>query len=117
MSTAAFPTASLTPAITFSSTVSDGTSLPAWKVRRMPRLAIRSARIPVMSRSPRLTVPPSGLRWPVTQLNSVVLPDPFGPMMPWMAPAATSMLTESRARNAPKDLLKRRDLQHGSFPA
>ena len=34
--------ASLTPDITFSSTVSPGTSLPAWKVRRMPRSAMRS---------------------------------------------------------------------------
>ncbi len=39
------------------------------------------------------------------QLKSVVLPEPFGPMMPWMVPAATSMPTESRARSAPKDLL------------
>ena len=116
MSTAARPTASLTPAITFSSTVSEGTSLPAWKVRRMPRLAIRSGRIPVMSRSPRRTVPPSGLRWPVTQLNSVVLPEPFGPMMPWMAPSATSMATESSARSAPKDLLKAVIFSMGPFP-
>ena len=35
-------------------------------------------------------------------LKSVVLPAPFGPMMPWMAPSATVRLTSSTALRPPK---------------
>jgi len=42
MSTAASRIVPFTPAMTFSSTVSPGTSLPAWKVRRTPLRAMMS---------------------------------------------------------------------------
>lgn len=55
-----------------------------------------------MKGAPR--APASGFRWPVMQLKSVVFPEPLGPMMPWMVPAATARPTPSRARSAQKDL-------------
>jgi hypothetical protein len=33
--------------------------------------------------------PPSGCSWPVIIRNSVVLPAPFGPMMPTMPPGGS----------------------------
>src|SRR6266853_1452897 len=49
------------------------------------------------------TSPRSGSRKPLRTLKSVVLPAPFGPMMPRISPARTSKLTSNRAwrpRNA-----------------
>ena len=39
------------------------------------------------------------------QLNSVVLPAPFGPISPQMAPLATSKLTSSSAVTPPKRIV------------
>ena len=40
-------------------------------------------------------------------LKNVVLPAPFGPMMPVIDPAATAKSTSSTARSPPNDLLSR----------
>src|SRR5882672_977404 len=46
--------------------------------------------------------PPSGVSAPAMRLNRVVLPDPFGPMMPTSSPAASVKLTSWTARTPPK---------------
>ena len=43
----------------------------------------------------------SGLIWPSTLLNIVVLPEPLGPMTPKISPGITSKLTPSTALIAP----------------
>ena len=53
---------------------------------------------PAMSRPSSKMRPPSGGTTPVMQLNSVVLPAPFGPISPVMRPASTSRSTPRRAR-------------------
>src|SRR5437763_9438795 len=47
-------------------------------------------------------VPASGSSMPLTQLKSVVLPAPFGPMSPRISPRLTTNDTSSRARTPPK---------------
>ena len=72
--------ASGTGATTFSSTVIDLNSRVTWKVRARPEVTARchggsrSIRLPSNQISPASAFMP-----PVTRLNSVVLPDPFGP--------------------------------------
>jgi hypothetical protein len=61
-----------------------------WNVRRSPALARLTGDTPVRSRPAILTRPALGLRSPDTTSNSVVLPAPFGPMIPQTCPAATS---------------------------
>ena len=56
-----------------------------WNEREMPIRAIRCGFIPVMSRPSKTMRPPSGAWWPVSTWKQVVLPAPFGPMMPWTA--------------------------------
>jgi len=81
------------PTITFSSTVSRGKGFKIWNVRATPRRLSTSGRSPVIARPSKRTSPVSGARKPVTRLKSVVLPAPFGPMSPTIAPASTSKLT------------------------
>ena len=50
----------------------------------------------------KMTVPADGLSWPHMQLNSVVLPAPFGPTSPTASPAATDSDTSRNAANPPK---------------
>ena len=70
------------PTITFSTTVSPPNRPTPCSVRAMPRPASRCGRRPVSSRSPNWMVPESGLTNPHSTLSKVVLPAPFGPMMP-----------------------------------
>ena len=69
------------PTRTFSSAVIDGNSRMFWKVRAMPFSVTDAGSWG--SRSPRSdTEPDVGAYRPVRQLNSVVLPAPFGPIRP-----------------------------------
>ena len=72
-----------------SRTVSRGNTRAAWKVRPRPRRAATWGGRPVMSRPSSAIRPRSGLTAPAMQLKSVVLPDPFGPMIPTSSPAPT----------------------------
>jgi hypothetical protein len=58
---------------------------------------MRSGRQPVMSRPAKRTLPPSGGTTPEMQLNSVVLPAPFGPISPVMRRASTARRTPASA--------------------
>ena len=53
-----------------------------WKVRPMPRWKIWWGLRPSMRRPLKPTAPESRCSIPVMQLNSVVLPEPLGPMSP-----------------------------------
>src|SRR5262245_38117896 len=55
-----------------------------------------------MSSPANVIDPPSLRRVPETQLMSVVLPDPFGPISPKRSPGATATLTSDRAAKPPK---------------
>ena len=55
-----------------------------------------------MSRPPNVTVPLSGLSRPVTRLNSVVLPAPFGPMTLTSSPSFTDSDSALTAVTPPK---------------
>ncbi|CAJ5454972.1 Uncharacterised protein [Burkholderia pseudomallei] len=54
---------------------------------------------------PSTTSPESGCSLPVSILNSVDLPAPFGPMMPTIAPAGILKFRLSISRRSPNDLL------------
>src|SRR2546425_121728 len=66
-----------------------------------PRARPRGARR-AMSWAARRTGPPLGRWGPLTTLNKVVLPAPFGPMSPVTEPPGTSTLTSVRALIPPK---------------
>ena len=67
---------------TLSRTDRDVNSSSRWNVRATPRLARRCGGSLEMSRPSRATRPEVAESSPVTTLNSVVLPAPFGPMSP-----------------------------------
>lgn len=50
-------------------------------------------------------VPTIRIKTPLTRLNSVVFPDPFGPMMPRISPSSTVKLTSLTAATPPKVLV------------
>ena len=56
---------------------------------------------PAISIPSRRTLPASGRIRPVIRLNSVVLPDPFGPMMLTSSPAWTVRLMSAAADSPP----------------
>jgi hypothetical protein len=62
-----------------------------------PAPVTRSARQPVMSAPSNVTLPASGRTRPEMQLNSVVLPAPFGPINPVIRPACTLRSTPRSA--------------------
>jgi hypothetical protein len=74
------------PAITFSSTDNSPNSRMFWKVRAMPRSAMRYGCNRVISRPSKKSCPRFGAINPVMMLNSVVLPAPFGPIRPKISP-------------------------------
>lgn len=77
----------------FSRTVNVTNAIACWKVRARPNRLIRAARIAAMAVPAKVTVPLVA-RWkPETTLNSVVLPDPFGPTTARISPAFTSTST------------------------
>ena len=64
-----------------------------------------------------LTSPPVGVSWPRMQLNSVDLPQPFGPIRPRISPSCTSKETPSTAWMPPKLFLMLADFEdrgHGA---
>ena len=65
-----------------SRTVRSSNAIACWNVRTIPRPAIDWAALPVMSSPNHLTEPPVGRCTPAMTLNNVVLPEPFGPMIP-----------------------------------
>jgi hypothetical protein len=67
---------------TLSRTESEVNSSRRWKVRATPSLARLWGGAAVMSRSSKRTCPLLGESSPVTTLNRVVLPAPFGPISP-----------------------------------
>ncbi len=66
----------------FSITVMRRGCMCDWKVRARPSRAMRSGAKPSIERPSKTMWPRSGSRKPVTTLNSVVLPEPLGPMRP-----------------------------------
>src|SRR5579864_6876794 len=63
---------------------------------------MRSGLHRVMSAPRNRTRPAVGAMNPVTRLNSVVLPAPFGPISPTISPSRTANETPSTARSPPK---------------
>lgn len=63
------------------------------------------AAFPVMSLPLKMILPEVGLTNPVIQLTMVVLPEPFGPMMPNTSPSFKWKLTRFKARMPPKVLV------------
>ena len=90
------------PIITFSRADSSEKSRMFWNVRAIPRRAIWCGRAVVMSVPSCNSEPDVGGVMPVTTLNSVVLPAPFGPITPNTSPAFTANETPSTAVTPPK---------------
>src|SRR5258707_6175136 len=61
-----------------------------------------------MSRSNKLTEPPSGRSSPVIRLKRVVLPAPLGPMIRRRSPASTARSTPDVTRSPPNDFVRLR---------
>ena len=76
------------PTITFSSTLSAGKSARFWNVRAMPMRAIREAGIDSRFLPSNTIAPLVGRYRRLTQLNSVVLPAPLGPISAQIWPAS-----------------------------
>ena len=79
-----------------------GRSFTCWKVRATPARAIRNWRCALISRAiedDRAAVRPSA---PVSRLNIVDLPAPFGPIRPRISPASSSKLSSLTATRPPK---------------
>ena len=87
------------PIMTFSSTVRPANRPVPWSVRAMPSPASLCGRSRASGRPPKLIVPACGRTKPHRTFSSVVLPAPFGPMIPvtWR-PAAVSETSSSAVR-------------------
>ena len=59
-----------------------------------------------MFSSSKTTLPPEDFKFPAIKLNKVVLPDPFGPIIPVIVPLLTFIEQSETAANPPKYLLK-----------
>ena len=75
-----------------------------WKVREMYFSAMFSVFMVVMSVPSNRILPLVTGYMPVHMLKKVVLPAPFGPMMPKMSPSQICMFTSSTAFRPPKYL-------------
>src|SRR5262245_5825673 len=71
----------------------------------MPSRVRRCAGMVVMSRPSNATRPPSTGSEPDTQLISVVLPEPLGPINPNRSPGFTAIVTRLSAMKPPKRLV------------
>ena len=91
------------PIRTFSITLRLPNTRPSWNVRAMPRPASLSGEKPVIGlpSKPDLAAR-RAVSSPVTRLNRVVLPAPFGPMMLTSSPLARSRSMSSTAVRPPK---------------
>src|SRR6185437_3337738 len=74
-----------------------------WKVRPTPMRQTWCTLRPSMGWPARVALPSSALSTPFSRLNSVVLPAPFGPMMPRISPPAIEKVTSPTARRPPKE--------------
>src|SRR5918998_3741620 len=92
----------LAPSFMFSITVRRDSALVSWKVRTMPFCATRWAGSPRRGLPSSDHTPVLGLSKPVSRLNSVVLPAPFGPIRPVMTPRWNSMWSTLTALRRPK---------------
>src|SRR5450756_265934 len=91
---------------TFSNTLMSENGLGIWYVRPMPWRQ-RSCRGTWVTSRPLNTTRPSSGRWtPVMRLNRVVLPAPFGPMMPSASPSFNCTLRSSITSTPPNDFLR-----------
>src|SRR5579862_657848 len=84
-----------------SSTDSLARALVSWKVRTMPRRAMRWARMPEMSVPANAQLPESARSNPDRTLKKLDLPAPLGPIRAVMAPLCTSRWSTSTARRPP----------------
>src|SRR5882672_3864398 len=100
----------------FSRTVSMVNSSRRWKVRARPRRARLWGLRRVMSEPSIATVPDVGGSSPVTTLNSVVLPAPFGPIKPVTRPSSAESEASSSAMLPPKRTLTPRTSSRGTDP-
>ncbi len=73
-----------------------------WKARAIPAAARWWAGMSVTSTPRNRTRPASGRRNPLMTSNSVVLPAPFGPMIPTISSSLTTSETSCSARMPPK---------------
>jgi hypothetical protein len=75
-----------------------------WNVRPMPRRQTRFGLSLVIGSPAKVIVPLPGARKPFVTLNSVVLPAPLGPIMPWSPPSGTARSIWSSARSPPNEM-------------
>ena len=101
-----------TAARTLSSTVSHPNACTRWKVRRSPRRARWVLDVDVTSCPASSTSPSFGARTPEITSKSVVLPAPFGPMIPRTSPLLASMLTALSTVMPPKRTVMPRRVEH-----
>src|SRR5262249_37938525 len=89
------------PVNRLSSTDICANSSPCWNVRASPSRAITCGSRPAMS-SPRKRIAPSPREMPLTQLSTLVLPAPLGPMSANSSPCSTARDTPSSTVRPPK---------------
>ena len=77
----------------------------SWNVRARPRLTILYGASLASAWPSKLTVPVSNGTKPVSRLNIVVLPAPFGPNTPVIEPVCSVKDTSLTACRPPKRLL------------
>src|ERR1700724_3576400 len=88
----------------FSRTDNPGNDIACWYVRPRPVRSISGADRPVISLPRHSTRPEVGLCTPAITLNKVVLPDPFGPMMPTILSDWIEISTPANAITPPNSL-------------
>ncbi len=93
------------PARAFSSTVFSANTCVVWKVRLRPSFATRCGPNPLVLRPSTWMVPAVGGITPLIRLNSVLLPEPLGPMTLKISPRFTRRLTSRTARRPPNALV------------
>src|SRR5436190_28580 len=76
----------------------------SWNVRAIPSLQRRAGGKPPSSRPSNRMLPSVGRKTAVIRLNSVVLPEPFGPISPTISPSAIDRSTRRTAARPPKYL-------------
>src|SRR5687767_11625167 len=86
-------------------TDSEGSTLVIWNLMLRPARARSEGAARVRSRSAKRMTPASGVSAPAMHFMSVLLPEPLGPMSPWIWPASTRRSTPARARSSRKRLL------------
>ena len=88
--------------LTFSSAERLPNSRMFWNVRATPNSAILYGGNPIRLRPSNVIAPLEGGVRPLSKLNIVVLPAPFGPISPKISPIVTSKLTSLTAISPPK---------------